>query len=81
MHTFAEALVADGILLIHAEMEETGIIKHLTHLADDISTRLVIIACRGHAAVFLEPCVVAGGKVELGNRLESKRSHLVELLF
>ena len=74
-----DILIYDG-LLVTAQMEEAGIVEHLTYLMDHIRAELIILRCRDHTTVFFHPGVVAGGEIQLGTGFESQRAHFIQLL-
>ena len=61
-------------------MEETRLVKHLAHVLDHIGAHPIVFGRGNHAAVVLQPEIVAGGEIQLGDRLKSQTPQAIKLL-
>ena len=79
-----ERALVSGRLLVVAEVEETRRLavhaEDVDHVLDHIGAHLVVLLRGHHPLVVLQPRVVAGGEVHLGDDLQPHRAQAGQLL-
>ena len=74
-----ERLLVSIRLFVVPEMEESGAIEDFRYLLDEVGADFVVGRGREHLGVLAEPVVVAGGEIQLGNRLEPEFAHSIQV--